>query len=53
MINDNTKREIEVNCDDQYIEITRLKDLVKRQHHIIDYLENRLYCALIDADYTD
>ena len=53
MTNYNTKKEIEVNCDDQYREIIHLKDLVKRQHHIIDYLENRLYCALIDGDHAD
>lgn len=53
MINDNKKKDTELKCDDQYIEITRLKDLVKRQHYIIDYLENRLYCALIDSDYAD
>jgi hypothetical protein len=53
MTHDSTKSEIEVNSDNQSIKITRLKDLVKRQHHIIDYLENRLYCALIDADYAN
>jgi hypothetical protein len=53
MSHDSTKSEIEVSSDNQSIEITRLKDLVKRQHHIIDYLENRLYCALIDADYAN
>ena len=53
MTHDNTKKTIAVNYDDQNREIIRLKDLVKRQHHIIDYLENRLYCALIDADYND
>jgi hypothetical protein len=53
MTNDNTKKEIELKCNDQFIEITRLKDLVRRQHYIIDYLENRLLCALIDADYAD
>ena len=30
--------------DNQRREILRLKDVLKRQHHIIDYLENRLYC---------
>lgn len=49
----NTKKKIEINYDDKYREIMRLKDLVERQHHIIDYLENRLYCALIDADYAN
>ena len=53
MNQDNIKKEIELNSDDKYREIMRLKDLVKRQHYIIDYLENRLYCALTDADYTD
>ena len=36
--------------DKLFREILRLEDVVKWQHHIIDYLENRLYCALIDAD---
>ena len=53
MTQNNIKRKIEPNSDDQYREIIRLRDLVKRQHYIIDYLENRLYCALIDADYAD
>ena len=53
MTHDNKKKEIEVNCEDQYREIMRLKDLVKRQYHIIDYLENRLYSALIDGDYAN
>ena len=53
MINDNIKKETELNNDEQDREMKCLRDLVKRQHHIIDYLENRLYCALIDADYAD
>ena len=43
------KRQIEA----QDSEVLHLKDIVERQDHIIDYLENRLYCVLIDSDFTE
>ena len=50
MTYDYNKNEYDGIIDNQRREILRLKDVLKRQYYIIDYLENRLYCALIDAD---
>jgi len=53
LTNDFNRKEFEKRIEAQRREVLLLKDIVERQHHIIDYLENRLYCVLIDSDFTE
>ena len=53
MINDSIRKDVEKRVEVERKKVLLLKDVVERQHHIIDYLENRLYCVLIDSDYRE